>query len=404
MKIPNPLLTVIIINYNNGELIYQTLQSTLEQNYENMELIVSDDCSDCGFDPEQIINYINAHRGDNLKRVIINQNEVNMGTVRHLEHVRKLAHGDLELVIAADDVWYDNRVFSDLVERIEALGPDAEWLVSQMEMCDENLDKVERLFVPADVIRLIKNKNYEALLNKEVTDCFLPSSSCLYRRSFFEKITGLSEYYFLVEDYTSHIRALAMGIPVYYLDRISVKHRNGGISHGNVRNDNPLEAKLWHDFCKTFEVEIQPLAQRLNAESYDIAKARYANHKARYEGFQQREDSQGQDACLCAARTSNTASVLSFKTQCRLMLSRIKPALQTLSRVDAIKKTVLLLLCVLACAVLLRQSGWLEANLYGVIVLQIFTVLLFLFMAGQFAVSCALKLWEKRKSWREQGL
>jgi len=396
MKKSPPLLTVMIISYNNGNFLFETLESTLAQDYENMELIISDDCSEQFFDAEKIIDYINVRRTDRLKRVIINENERNLGTVRHLEFIRPMARGELELVIAADDVWHDSHVFSALVERMEELGPDAEWLVSQMEMCDENLDKTESLFVPDDVVQMIEKKQYEELLNKEVTGSFLPSSSCMYRRSFYNKIKNLSEYYCLIEDYTSHLRGLSTGIPIYYLNRISVRHRSGGISHGNLRNGNIGMEKFYRDLYRTFELEIAPIRDRLNASAYRIAQENYLCHQACYEKLHIQEIPQSPPTLI------KKKSLCLH--QCRAELYRIKPTLLRISGVEFMKKTVAVLLCFLFSAALLQQSRWLETSTPGCVLLRTLIILLFLFLFGQFLLNCLLKLWEKSGVHRGESL
>ena len=40
-----PLVSVIVISYNSSETVLETLESVKKQTYQNIELIVSDDCS-----------------------------------------------------------------------------------------------------------------------------------------------------------------------------------------------------------------------------------------------------------------------------------------------------------------------------------------------------------------------
>ena len=139
-----PLISAVIIHYNNGEYIFETISSILQQDYPNIEILISDDCSPKGFDVNRIIDFINENRKDNIKRVVINENKKNLGTVKNLEAIRKKEHGEYELLIAGDDVWHDEHVFSAFAERFDELGPDAEWIISQMEMRDEKLKTVQK--------------------------------------------------------------------------------------------------------------------------------------------------------------------------------------------------------------------------------------------------------------------
>ena len=41
----NPLVSIVVITYNSAEYVLETLESAKIQTYQNIELIVSDDCS-----------------------------------------------------------------------------------------------------------------------------------------------------------------------------------------------------------------------------------------------------------------------------------------------------------------------------------------------------------------------
>lgn len=41
----NPLVSVIVITYNSAKYVLETLESIRVQSYQNIELIISDDCS-----------------------------------------------------------------------------------------------------------------------------------------------------------------------------------------------------------------------------------------------------------------------------------------------------------------------------------------------------------------------
>jgi alpha-1,3-rhamnosyltransferase len=45
VKNQKPLVSVVIITYNSSKYVLETLESAKAQTYQNIELIVSDDCS-----------------------------------------------------------------------------------------------------------------------------------------------------------------------------------------------------------------------------------------------------------------------------------------------------------------------------------------------------------------------
>ena len=45
MKIQNPLISILIINYNNSKLLIRAINSCLNQTYKNIEILIFDDKS-----------------------------------------------------------------------------------------------------------------------------------------------------------------------------------------------------------------------------------------------------------------------------------------------------------------------------------------------------------------------
>ncbi|WP_180953096.1 glycosyltransferase [Eggerthella timonensis] len=264
------LVTAIVLHYENGDVIYETLDSILDQDYSRIELIVSDDCSE-EFDSECILTYIEKRKRSNIERVVVRKNECNLGTVAHLEHVRAGAEGEIELLIAADDCWHDPSVFSSFVERFEELGPEAEFITSQIEMCDEHLQEVEKLFLSTSVQEMLKNGDMQSLLEAVSCNCVLAGPGSAFRRSYFEKLGKLSNQYTVVEDWSAHVRWLAMGGRIYYLDRITLKHRHGGISHSASSEWPQHYISYRDDLEKVFSAEIEPIKEMLSLKTYSRA-------------------------------------------------------------------------------------------------------------------------------------
>lgn len=280
-----PLISAVIVNFNNVALITQTIDSVLQQNYPNIELIISDDCSSEGFDAQAVQAYVECNKRDNIKRCCINVNEHNLGTVAHLERVRQLCKGEYELNIASDDIYCDADAFAKLMDC--ALSNDAEWVVSQVEMCDYNLKESEGMFLDDRTVAMLKSRDYKGIQEENVHRCILPAAGTLYRKSFFNKIGTMSDRYVLIEDYSSSVRALRMKIPVYYVDAITVKHRHGGISHGNSARRSAKYAQYVEDFLVIFETEVEAYKRDIRRSAYRLALKSYCRNLKSYEFFKQ---------------------------------------------------------------------------------------------------------------------
>lgn len=342
-----PLISAVVVHYNNGEYLYETLDSILRQDYPNIELLITDDCSTEGFDVDRVIQYINKNRHENLKRTIININQKNLGTVKNLETIRVKEHGEFELLIAGDDVWHDSGVFSAFARRFEELGPEVEWISSQMEMCDETLENVKELFVKPEVIDMITRGAYKELLSYQINSIALPSAGTALRRNFFDKIGGLSDDYDLIEDYPSQVRAMRMGIPVYFLDRVTVCHRDGGVSHGNKRNNNTIYYRYICDFKKIFEKEIFPFEKEFSAEAGKRAKLRYAWYQSQFETLQR----------TFAAEPLQQDSPVQKNRILKNFIRNIIPRLKLAAQLGKIKNDATIIVILLLCLTFLRMGS-----------------------------------------------
>lgn len=97
--IENPLVSVIVPNYNHASFLRDRLSSIFLQSYQNIEVIVLDDCSSDG-SPELIRELIAGYDGD----AVFVPNETNSGNVfRQWRKGCELAKGDLIWICESDD-------------------------------------------------------------------------------------------------------------------------------------------------------------------------------------------------------------------------------------------------------------------------------------------------------------
>jgi len=94
-----PLVSIGMPVYNGERFIRQALDSLLAQDYENFELIISDNASTDGT-REICLEY-----GAKDKRIRYYQNEKNMGGAWNFRHVLELASGEYFMWAAHDDLW-----------------------------------------------------------------------------------------------------------------------------------------------------------------------------------------------------------------------------------------------------------------------------------------------------------
>lgn len=102
-----PKASLLVITYNQEHLVEDALRGAISQDYENLEIIVSDDCStDTTF--EKVESFFSSYIGPH--KVILNRNKNNKGIGGNLNKAVSLSSGDLIFVSAGDDVSLPNRV------------------------------------------------------------------------------------------------------------------------------------------------------------------------------------------------------------------------------------------------------------------------------------------------------
>ncbi len=102
----SPLLTFVVMAYNQEKFIRDAVNGALSQTYSPLEILLSDDCSpDNTFDIMQKMasNYRGPHR------IVLNRNTANLGPGGHFNRIVDLASGELVVYSEGDDISLPER-------------------------------------------------------------------------------------------------------------------------------------------------------------------------------------------------------------------------------------------------------------------------------------------------------
>lgn len=95
-----PRVSILIPLYNAEKFIAQTIESVLNQTFEDWELIVLDDCStDNSFQIAQIFEQKD-------KRITVKKNTQNLGMMGNWNEGIKYCHSEYFVKLDADDIWH----------------------------------------------------------------------------------------------------------------------------------------------------------------------------------------------------------------------------------------------------------------------------------------------------------
>ncbi|MET3697024.1 GT2 family glycosyltransferase [Bacillus oleivorans] len=255
-----PLVTSIVLCYKKFDHLYDAINSILNQDYPRIELIISDDASG-NFPEENVRNYIQKNKKNNIVNTKIIINRQNLGTVRNLNGALKAGSGEYFVGLPGDDVFYDNTVMRRVVERFVETGNEI--LCCRRLRCSEEGLLPLRLMPNNAYLPIIKminspKKQYRAFALGRYYE-MASGSTTYFSRKHFERWGYFDESYILWEDGPFFAQYTRSGniIPTAY-DIIAIRYREGGISNSKP---NPLMLK---DYSRFINVECYQHKDKFN--------------------------------------------------------------------------------------------------------------------------------------------
>lgn len=233
-----PAVTFALVAYNQEEYVREAIEGAFAQDFEPLEIILSDDCSsDSTFAIMQAMAA--AYRGPH--RVIARQERPNVGTVRHLINIAREASGELLVIGAGDDISYPQRVSALHAAWKET---DAAALSSWHDEIDEGGNVLRRdvSFPAAPILGWLYGAQRPDLTPAQASES-IPGFCAAYPREFWARMPDPATR-LLVEDGLASALILVTGgkihrvrqsLIAYRLLEGSMSNRQGGLSTSAVR-------------------------------------------------------------------------------------------------------------------------------------------------------------------------
>lgn len=254
-----PLVSIPLLVYQNAHLIHDAIDSVAEQDYENIELIISDDCSG-DFNQQEVADYVKSRNRGNISRLVINENRTNLGTVRHCNRVLGLAQG-MYLKFISENALYDGKVISDFVSFFEQT--DALVVASQCVRYDETMTHALAPALSDRQIEILRTLPPGQLFLELIQNDVVCALGVAFSRIFFEKYGPFDEHYRIDEDRPMWLRISRQGCPIHYMDRVTAKFRSGGISKHDSRSYERPRTWYVEDLIRIWNLEILPYRDML---------------------------------------------------------------------------------------------------------------------------------------------
>lgn len=245
-----PLITIITPTYNSSQTLFGCILSVLKQTYPQMEYILVDDGSRY-FDKTKIEKFIEENKQKNLKSFSVLVNKKNIGTVKTLNKALKIAFGEYIFNLADDDEFCDEKVAKDWIDEFVRIGADI--ITGNRVVYDRNMSEIITKEPNLNDKEIIKNSSPKELFEKMAGYNLVFGCSTARKKTLLDIVGGFDERYRIIEDYSSNLRFLRMGVRIHYFDRDVVNYRLGGISFSERVNN-----RYYRESNKIFRHEIAP--------------------------------------------------------------------------------------------------------------------------------------------------
>lgn len=243
------MVTVITLSYQS-KYLYETIDSVLNQTYEQIQYIISDDGSE-SFQTEEIKEYISHNHKGNICDLVVLHHKENMGTVKNLNQALTFVKGDLILYLSADDLFYDEEVIQDWVDFFS--GGKFQIATALRAIYDRKTGEAQAVLPSRKQIQLLLHGKKEDIFDELVKANFIFHCNIVYTKQFMEEHLPYDERYRLIEDHPMNLRWVRMGMVFGFLDRISILYSCDGASSPLNLNQTYLK-----DVKKIYKNEVFP--------------------------------------------------------------------------------------------------------------------------------------------------
>ena len=226
-----PLITVVMPNYNGHRFVEQAIDSVLNQTYPNFELLVVDDCSKD--DSLQLIQQ-KAQSDDRIRVIALEQNA---GVANARNVGIKEAKGEFIALLDNDDLWTEDKLERQL--SIAQKGVDI--VYCSYDFIDEENRSIKKPFV------VPPQTNFNKMLASSVISC----SSSFIKTELMQMHPFNSDFYH--EDYVLWMELLRV-CPAAHGDQKVLMHYRQVTGSRSSKKRNAAKER-WNTYRKALKLD-----------------------------------------------------------------------------------------------------------------------------------------------------
>lgn len=254
------LISILVVTYNSSEFIEETLESIKNQTYKNLELIITDDCSN-----DNTIEICKLWIKNNPNRFIKTElvtTSINTGIPANCNRGLKKCSGEWIKMVAGDDLLLPTAI-NDYISSIDKEDNIVYSKIQAFTVIDNN-KKLLNIAPEANRLPLFKLTAKEQ--NKVMCQMFFPgcSPSIFIKNQMLKDLNYYEEKYKYIDDWSFCFRATKQGYKLNFIDKITVLYRIHSNNISRNKKNNFFNKKHFESLQLFRKNEIYPTLSSWN--------------------------------------------------------------------------------------------------------------------------------------------
>ncbi len=276
-----PLVSIIVLTYNQQEFLRPCLKSILKQDYPYLELIVCDDASQ-DFDVEKTIKLIEELKQPNLKNYVVFQQEENVGTTSNAMKGIALSSGKIFKLHAGDDMLYKSSTVSSIARRF-LRDENIRIIAGRSVACTQEGVLTTDYYPSVQSIQKMQSSNCVGQFNLLSTQAWcehINAPAVFWTRELYDEIGGFDAEYKFTEDWPTWLLITQRGTKITCIDDTVTIYRYGGISNSLSNINETLGIQHYEECVRMLENISIPELQK-NRDKKNLKKCRHCTEAIR---------------------------------------------------------------------------------------------------------------------------
>lgn len=227
-------VSIVIPTYNGKKYVKETLDSCLNQSYNNIEIFVVDDCS-----ADSTVEILKSY-GNKIK---LTENKTNQGIVKNINNMTLGLDSDYVIFLGHDDVLPQNHIEIMISE----FDSDTVAVHCNSMIIDKTGNEVKIARDDNTQIQKSANCMFELSINNFISSCGM-----LHRVDIFKKLNGWSEEYKQYGEWLYYINELKYG-KIKYTTRTKALYRMHDTNITNTFKDKKVKPSIskYKQYCRS---------------------------------------------------------------------------------------------------------------------------------------------------------